>query len=255
MKYKDMFSCKGMVAVVTGASGLIGRELIKGLSEAGAYVYGADLKNNEDNIKGCGVDYLTMDISNEISIKQGIEKVIKTKGTIDILVNSAYPRTQDWGNKFEEVTFKSWQDNINAHLGGYFLCSQIVAQQMKKQRRGSIINIASIYGMGGADFSLYEGTEMTMPAAYSIIKAGVINFSRYLATYYGPYKVRVNTVSPGGVFNNQPSNFVKKYSKKTPLRRMAFPYEIVGAVVFLASPASSYITGHNLVVDGGYTVC
>jgi len=169
------------------------------------------------------------------------------------MVNSAYPRTKDWGNKFEEVTFESWKCNLNSQLGGCFLCCREAAAHMKK-RGGSIINIGSTYGVVAPDFSIYHGTDMTMPAAYSAIKGGLINFTRYLATYYGKHNIRANVVSPGGIFDKQPGIFVAAYSKKTPLLRMAKPSDIVGAVIFLASEASSYVTGHNLMVDGGWTI-
>jgi len=124
---------------------------------------------------------------------------------------------------------------------------------MKQNGGGSIINLASTYGVVAPDFSIYEGTAMTMPAAYSAIKGGIITFTKYLAIYYAPYKVRVNAISPGGVFDNQDPSFVEHYGKRTPLGRMARPAEIVGGAVYLASDASSYVTGHNLMIDGGWT--
>jgi NAD(P)-dependent dehydrogenase (short-subunit alcohol dehydrogenase family) len=145
--------------------------------------------------------------------------------------------------------------NVNSHLGGHFLCCQKVAEQMKLQGSGSIINFASIYGVVAPDFSIYEGTTMTMPVAYSAIKGGIIALSKYLATYYAKDNIRVNCVSPGGVFDNQADNFVEKYLAKTPLGRMGTPKDMVGAVLYLASDASLYVTGFNLIVDGGWTAC
>ena len=124
---------------------------------------------------------------------------------------------------------------------------------MKNQEFGSIVNISSIYGTVGPDFTIYEGTNMTMPAAYSAIKGGVINFTRYLASYLGPQNIRVNTISPGGIFDNQPANFVDNYNKKVPLRRMGLPNDITPSVIFLLSDESSYITGQNIIIDGGWT--
>ena len=124
---------------------------------------------------------------------------------------------------------------------------------MKQQGGGTIINLASIYGGVAPDFSMYEGTEMTMPAAYSAIKGGIIALTKYIATYYARYQVRANVISPGGIFDNQQQAFVEKYSEKTPLGRMGTPFDVAGAVVFLASDASSYITGQNLIIDGGWT--
>jgi NAD(P)-dependent dehydrogenase (short-subunit alcohol dehydrogenase family) len=140
------------------------------------------------------------------------------------------------------------------HLNGYFLCCQQIAEQMKKQKKGSIINLGSIYGVVGPDFSIYAGSNTTMPAAYAAIKGGIINFTRYLATYYAKDGIRVNAVCPGGIYDNQPAVFVKKYAEKTPMGRMGYPEEIAGPVIFLASESSSYITGHILMVDGGWTV-
>jgi NAD(P)-dependent dehydrogenase (short-subunit alcohol dehydrogenase family) len=125
---------------------------------------------------------------------------------------------------------------------------------MKKNRSGSIINFSSKYGFVAPDFSLYKNTKMTMPAAYSAIKGGIVNFSRYLASYYGEYNIRVNCVSPGGVYDNQPEAFVKKYIQKTPLKRMASKEDVVGGVIYLASEAAKYVTGHNLIIDGGWNI-
>jgi len=255
MNYKNLFSCKGKVAVVTGGAGLIGREIIRGLALSGATVYIAD--NDQAKAKTIlnspKIKFIHLDITSEDSIINAFAIVRKYSKKIDILVNSAYPRTKDWGKKFEKVPFESWKCNLNSHLGGYFLCCREAAKYMKRQKQGSIINLGSTYGVVAPDFSIYEGTDMTMPAAYSAIKGGLVTFTRYLAAYYGKDKIRVNMVSPGGILDKQPKGFVEKYSKKTPLGRMGHPSEIVGAVVFLASDAASYVTGHNLMVDGGWT--
>lgn len=253
--YKDLFSCENKIAIVTGGGGLIGREIVKGLYEYGAIVYIADVNDQKANelIKDTKIKFVYLDITSENSIREAVRTVIQSDGRISILVNGAYPRTKDWGLKFESIPFDSWKDNINNHLGGYFLCCQIIAEHMKHRGGGTIINLASIYGVVSPDFSLYEGTEMTMPAAYSAIKGGIISFTKYLATYYAKNNIRVNSISPGGVFDGQHSAFVSKYSKKTPLGRMANPSEIIGGVIYLASDASSYVTGQNLVIDGGWT--
>ena len=253
------FDLTGKIAVVTGGAGLLVKVLAQGLASFGAVVYVADL-----DLKGAKAVCLNgrasqlipvqLDITKPASIQSVIKKILARSGKIDIWVNSAYPRTKDWGTVFEKIKPQSWKKNIDSHLNGYCFCCQAVAEQMKKQKGGSIINMASIYGVQGPDFSIYKNTKMTMPAAYSVIKGGLVNFTRYLACYYGKYGVRINAVSPGGVANGQPKNFMKKYSQKTPLGRMAKPKDIVGAVLYLASDASSYVTGHNLVVDGGFTI-
>jgi NAD(P)-dependent dehydrogenase (short-subunit alcohol dehydrogenase family) len=255
--YSNLFSCKDKVALVTGGLGLIGKEIVRGLNDFGASVCVADI--DERQMKGlenlAAVNFQHFDITSEDSIRQALAAVIGQFKKIDILVNCAYPRTSDWGVKCEDVSYDSWKMNVNNHLGGYFLCCQKVAAQMKLQEGGSIINLASIYGVIAPDFSIYEGSTMTNPVAYSAIKGGVIAFSKYMATYYAKDHIRVNCISPGGVFDNQANSFVEKYAAKTPLGRMASQKDIVGAVLYLASDASSYVTGHNLLVDGGWTAC
>lgn len=255
---KNLFDLTEKTAVVTGGAGLLGKVIAKSLAAYGATVYVADL-----NLKSAKVVCsqssnqlipIVLDITKTTSIQSSIQKILRQRKRIDIWINCAYPKTKDWGAIFEKVKASSWKKNIDAHLNGYCFCCQAVAEIMKKQKSGSIINMASIYGVQGPDFSIYENTNMTMPAAYSVIKGGIVNFTRYLACYYGKYNVRINTVSPGGVLNGQPKTFIEKYSRKTPLKRMATPEDIVGAVLFLAASASSYVTGHNLVIDGGLTV-
>jgi NAD(P)-dependent dehydrogenase (short-subunit alcohol dehydrogenase family) len=171
------------------------------------------------------------------------------------LVNNAYPRNADYGKKFESVTYESFCDNVNRHLGGYFLTTQQVSKIMKKQNRGNIINMASIYGFRAPRFDIYEGTEMTMPVEYAAIKGAVTNLTRYLSSYLGPYNIRVNCISPGGIFADQPEIFVEKYRSLVPLgRRMAYQSDLTGIVTFLLSDTSEYITGQNIVVDGGWSV-
>lgn len=252
--YKELFSCKKKVALITGGAGLIGREIAKGLHDFDATVYVADKSQDvSSKLTDIGTRFINLDITEENTIKTAVDMIVRDEGRIDVLVNCAYPRTSDWGAKFEQIPAQSWTENVNAHLGGYFLACRIVAEHMKKKGGGSIINFASIYGSVGPDFSLYEGTPMTMPAAYSAIKGGIITFSKYLATYYAKNNIRVNSLSPGGVYDNQSGAFVEKYSQKTPLGRMAQPSDIVGGVIYLASDASSYVTGHNLIIDGGWT--
>jgi len=244
-----MFSIKDKIIVVTGGSGLLGHKIISSFRAEGAIAVAADIHFSIQ-----GKDDVLLDITSETSVKEFVASIIEKYGRIDGWVNNAYPRTKDWGNKLEDITFESWQKNVDMHLNGYFLCCQVVLKEMKKQGYGSLVNMSSIYGLLGPDFTVYDGTEMTMPAAYSAIKGGLNNLTRYLAAYYGPHQVRVNTVSPGGIFDNQPQTFVDNYNKKVPMRKMGKPDDIVSAVHYLMTDETSYITGHNLVVDGGWSI-
>jgi len=244
-----MSNLKDKIIVVTGGSGLLGTAMINDLKLKGATVLNFEvnqLDDLNDGVIGC-------DVTNEISVKRALDLIIDKFGRIDGWVNNAYPRTSDWGDKFEEISVESWQKNVDFQINSVFICAQKVLEIMKQQERGSLVNVASIYGVVGPDFSVYKGTGMTMPAAYSAIKGGVVNFTRYLASYYAPFGVRVNCVSPGGVFNDQNDIFVKQYGNKVPMGRMGKPKEVAGPVSFLLSDESSYVTGHNLMVDGGWT--
>lgn len=240
----------GKVIIVTGGNGLIGKSIVYRLKENGAEVINAEIGIDSDIEKGL----YNLDITDSQSVDKMLLELKEKFGRIDGLVNNAYPRTPDWGKKFEEVELDSWRKNVDMQLNSCFYICQQVLEIMKSQRSGSVVNFASIYGVVGNDFSVYENTGgMTSPAAYSAIKGGIINFTRYLASYYGQYNVRVNCVSPGGIFNHQNEQFVKNFESKVPLKRMGSPEDIAPAVNFLLSDESSYVTGHNLVVDGGWT--
>ena len=245
-----MSNLKNKIIVVTGGSGLLGTAMINDLKLKGATVLNFEVNQLDDLNKGV----IGCNVTNDISVKRALDLIIDKFGRIDGWVNNAYPRTSDWGDKFEQISVESWQKNVDFQMNSVFICAQKVLEIMKQQGRGSLVNIASIYGVVGPDFSVYEGTGMTMPAAYSAIKGGVVNFTRYLASYYAPFGVRVNCVSPGGVFNDQNDIFVKQYENKVPMGRMGKPKEVAGPVSFLLSDESSYITGHNMLVDGGWTV-
>lgn len=244
-----MNKLKDKIIVVTGGSGLIGKAIIHNIINEGGFAINADIKHDTN----LNLGLVNCDVTKLESIQMAISVIKEKFGKIDGWVNNAYPRTKDWGDKFENIKSSSWSSNIEFQLNSVFMCCQEVLTTFKFQKFGSIINIASIYGIVGPDFSLYEGTNMTMPAAYSAIKGGVINFTRYLASYYGSYNVRINCISPGGIFDNQDSNFVSKYKDKVPLKRMGLPEDISPAVVFLLGSESTYITGQNIIIDGGFT--
>lgn len=237
------------VIIVTGGSGLLGREIIRNLESKGALAINADLSvcNDLDN------NTIHVDITSETSVLNAIKSVSDFYGKIDGLVNNAYPRTSDWGVRFEEISYQSWQKNVDIQMNTVFLFIQKIIPELLKTK-GSIVNIASIYGVVGNDFTIYENTAITTAPPYSAIKGGIINFTRYLASYYGRQGVRVNCVSPGGISDNQDEVFVANYEKKVPIGRMGKPDDIAPVVSFLLSEEAKYITGHNLVVDGGWTV-
>jgi NAD(P)-dependent dehydrogenase (short-subunit alcohol dehydrogenase family) len=240
---------KDKIIIVTGGGGLIGKPIVSHLSQNGAQVINAEISVKTNWETG---DY-NCDVTNEQSITQLIMDVMERFGRIDGLVNNAYPRTKDWGVKFEDIPFESWRKNVDLQMNSVFLLCQKVLKVMKDQSSGSIVNIASIYGVVGNDFTIYEGYGGTSPAAYAAIKGGVINFSRYLASYFGKYNIRVNCVSPGGVKDEQHPSFIERYEAKSPLKRMGNADEIAPAITFLLSDEASFITGHNLMVDGGWT--
>lgn len=242
---------KDKVIILTGAGGLIGTESLTHLKRQGAIVVAVDLMI----IEGANLS-LELNVTVKEDIDVLIGEVLEKYGRIDGLVNLAYPRTSDWGMKFEDIPFESWQKNVDFQLNSVFYICQKVLDVMKVQHSGSIVNIASIYGVVGNDFTLYEEYGGTSPAAYSAIKGGIVNFTRYLASYYGKHGVRVNCMSPGGVLDikNQQPSFIKRYSEKSPLRRLGNPSEMAPAISFLLSDDASFITGHNLMVDGGWTI-
>lgn len=239
------------VIIVTGGKGLLGSAILSELTKHGAVCINADINCNKQIEKG---EYFC-DITNAESVTELINATVSHYGKIDGWVNNAYPRTKDWGKiTFSDESMESWRKNVDMHLSGYALCSQLALNQMKAQGFGSLINMSSIYGILGPDFSIYEGTTMNNPSAYAAIKGGIVNLTRYMAAYYGEFHVRVNCISPGGIFDNQNPVFVEKYNKKTPLKRMGNPSDIAPAVAFLLSDGASYITGQNLVIDGGWSI-
>lgn len=256
----DRFSLRDRVALVTGGAGpLFGSSISSALAEAGATVITASrsLEANLDyaaslTTQGLDAHGMHLDICDPASIAALRASVLERFGRLDILVNSALAREGHAGG-FEEQTAEHWAAVAHGDMTGLFLLCQAFAPEMARQGRGSIINIASIYGVVSNDPSLYEGTDMRQPPTYPFVKGGMVQFTRYLAAYFGKSGVRANCISPGGYFNHQPEVFVQRYSQRVPLGRMMDHDDLKGAVVFLASDASSYVTGENLMVDGGWT--
>jgi NAD(P)-dependent dehydrogenase (short-subunit alcohol dehydrogenase family) len=263
----NLFSLSNKVAVVTGALGLLGKQHCHALAEYGASVVVTDIDHDIckefaatfPNAIGVGADITLQD-----SLFKLRDAILSKYGRIDILVNNAAindmfenPKQAGELSKFENYPLTAWKKSLDVNITGTFLTSQVLGTVMAGAGKGSIINIASTYGIVGPDQSLYVKTGGTQQfyksPSYPATKGAVINFTRYLAAYWGHRGVRVNTLSPGGVENSQDEWFHQNYSSRTPLNRMAIPSDYKGAIVFLASDASAYMTGANLVVDGGWT--
>ncbi|HTY38319.1 MAG TPA: SDR family oxidoreductase [Bacteroidota bacterium] len=271
-QHLNLFDLSGKVAVVTGAAGLLGREHCLALSNAGAHVIATDANMSGcekmvDDLHGLGTESLEpleMDITNRSSIESAAAQILASHDRIDILVNNAavndaieHSLKKEYPG-FETFGLEAWNGSLEVNITGVFLCCQVFGGEMAKRGRGSIINIASTYGLVAPDQSLYrrpDGTqEFYKGPAYPATKGAVLSLTRYLASYWGNKSVRVNALSPGGVENGQERHFIDEYSRRTPLGRMARPSEYRGALVFLASDAASYVTGTNLIVDGGWTI-
>jgi NAD(P)-dependent dehydrogenase (short-subunit alcohol dehydrogenase family) len=264
----DLFSLKNKTAIVTGACGLLGSKHAEALADAGANVVVCDINQQacEKKANTLGNQHfgVAVDVTKPESLKSARDQILARYQHIDILVNNAAindmfenPLLAGKQSMFENYPLEMWDKSWQVNVTGVFLCSQIFGTPMAEQGSGSIINIASTYGMVGPDQSIYKDKNgnhsFYKSPSYPATKGAIINFTRYLAAYWGLKGVRVNTLSPGGVENNQDDFFVKNYTDKTLLGRMATPSDYKGALIFLASQASSYMTGSNLVVDGGWT--
>jgi 2-deoxy-D-gluconate 3-dehydrogenase len=268
-----MFDLSGRVAILTGGAGMLGRQYTRTLLEAGCKVVVADVSAEQataaareamldagSEAVGWGVDVRKKD-----AVEQMVAAVVQRFGRLDVLINNAAidPKfdssvAAQQANTFEEYPLELWQQSLDVNLTGAFLCSQAAGKVMVREKRGVVVNICSTYGLVAPDQRLYqrEGEaeqKLFKPAAYSVTKAGIAHLTRYLAVYWGNAGIRVNTLTPGGVFNSQDDEFVTKYAARTPLGRMAQQNEMNGAMLFLVSDASSYMTGANVVVDGGWT--
>jgi NAD(P)-dependent dehydrogenase (short-subunit alcohol dehydrogenase family) len=263
MKYLDKFKLKNEIAFVLGGSGTIGKEICIALADAGAKVINIDIKKNELIHQKNNIKFEYFNVKNLKAFEKFLKKIILKHGTPEVFVNCSYPFEKSWSkSSFQQVSLNSIINNTNLHLNSYVWCARVIAEFMKKKKiKGKIIQLASTYGILGQDPQLYKGINLRENAIYSSIKGGIINQTKQMAAYYGQYGIRVNSVSPGGIQgkiagkkNNQTKKFIKRYSNKTPLKRMGKPIDIAPTIIFLASEASSYITGSNIIVDGGWTI-
>jgi NAD(P)-dependent dehydrogenase (short-subunit alcohol dehydrogenase family) len=249
----DLFSLENRVAIVTGGAGQIGAEIVRGLEECGARVAVFDLRADEFRV----------DVTDRDAIDQATMRVADRWGVPQILVNAAAldsPPDAPAGEVGPVETYpeESFDRVMDVNVKGTFLCCQVVGARMAEAGHGSIVNISSVYGMLSPvqdlyDFRRAKGETFFKPVAYSVSKSALYNLTRYLATYWARSGVRVNTLTLAGVWNDQPPEFLEAYTARMPIGRMADQHEVVGPVVFLASDASSYVTGTNVVVDGGWS--
>ncbi len=264
------FSLTGKTAIITGALGFLGQYLCRGFAEAGANVVAVDLDNDkcEKFALALGKNYkikslgIACNVCDPVSVRLMKEQSCKKFTSIDILINNAAYKSKDPARlhaPFEKYSLQEWKGMMDVNVNGVFLCSQAIGSVMAEQEcGGSIIQMSSIYGIMGTDHRIYEGSNRSgnrtnNPASYSASKGAILSLTKYLATYWSRKGVRVNALSPGGIENAQNTEFINEYSKRVPIGRMAKPTELVGALIFLASDESSYVTGQNIVVDGGLT--
>jgi len=260
--YLNKFRLDKKLAIVVGGLGLIGREIINSFLDAGAKVIVLDkLSNKIKNKKN--IFFYNYDCKNYVSFEKDLKKIQKKFGIPQILINASYPATKDWpNNSFEKIKFESYKKNIDIHLNSYVIMAKVFADSLKEHKKsGSIVQLSSIYGLVAQNMNLYEGTKANNNMTYPVIKSGINMFSKQLASYYGKYNIRVNNLCPGGIIgnfkgtsNSFDKNFIKKYKQQTTLKRFCNSEDVACAALFLASDASSYITGTDIVVDGGYTI-
>lgn len=266
--YRGAFDLNGKTAVVTGGAGLLGPHFCAGLAESGARVAVVDVQDGKaDELAqalraryGTEAIGVACDVSDPASVQAMVGRVVAAFGGIDILHNNAASKSRDLAAffaPFEEYTLDQWRQVTAVNLDGMFLVAQAVGRQMIEQGRGgTIIQTASIYGVMAPDHRIYEGSSyggrpINTPAVYTASKAAVIGLTKHLATYWADKGIRVNALTPGGVESGQNDEFQRRYANRVPMNRMACAHEMVGALLYLASEASSYVTGQNIIVDGG----
>jgi NAD(P)-dependent dehydrogenase (short-subunit alcohol dehydrogenase family) len=261
---QELANLTGRTALVTGGGGHIGSEICSALAELGADVVVLDADAEacqrvaQNLVKEHGVRTLDLpiDLSKEEQVLSVPDRVLESFTGLDILINNAAlvgaSALKGWAVPFAQQSTQTWRMALEVNLTAPFVLVQSCTELLRQSGRGCIINVASIYGLVGPDDRLYEGTRLENPAAYSVSKGGLLQFTRWLATVLAP-DIRVNSITPGGVWRNQPEEFRRRYEERTPLKRMATEEDLKGGVAYLASDLSAYVTGQNLVVDGGWT--
>jgi len=267
--YQKKFRLDEKIAFVIGGMGLIGREISMAFASSGAKTVVFDLEKQqsvdfEEELRELGYElfFKPFDISDMGRLEENFSRFIQEIGCPDIFINCSYPITEDYGkSSFREVTLASFKENVDIHMNSYSWLAHLAAKAMVERGiGGNIIQLGSIYGIVGQDQMVYKDTDMHENMTYAAIKGGITNLTRQMASYFGQFNIRVNTLSPGGLIGHvagksdtQNSNFVKQYSEKTPIKRLGSAEEVASTALFLASEASSYITGATIMVDGGWT--
>ena len=254
---------KDKVVVITGGAGLIGKEFVKAVVEQDGIAIIADINEKIGNqvknalseeLNTTSIDFVKLDITSKESLQRCVNYLDERYKRIDALVNNAYPRNKNYARHFFDVEYDDFVENLGLNLGGYFTTSQQFAKYFQTQGYGNIINISSIYGVIAPKFEVYENTPMTMPVEYAAIKSGLIHLTKYMAKYFKNMNIKVNTLSPGGIFDSQPEAFLQKYKEECLNKGMLDKSDLKGTLVYLLSDMSKYVNGQNLVVDDGFSI-
>lgn len=257
------FTLPGTVVVVIGGAGLLGRSFAYAIAAAGGKPVIADIdlcraKNvaKDLNLKlgRAIVSASSIDITSKASIQNVIATATTANNGIDAVVNCAYPKNPRYGRQFQDVEFADFCAHVNLHLGGFFLVAQQFAAYFKSRGAGNIVNISSIYGVVAPRFEIYETSEMTMPVEYAAVKSAIIHLNKYLTKYFQGSGIRFNCISPGGIYQDQPEEFVRRYKEFAHQKGLLSTDDLSGALLFLLSEYSRFITGQNIIVDDGWTV-
>ena len=253
----------GKIVVVIGGKGLIGQDLVAAIEHhhGVAVVASRSGSSHSSDPQPSSLDQglqqlsdIHVDITSPASVDRMIQRVSGAYGKIDAIVNCAWPRNENFGRRFEKVLYEDFCQNVSMHLGGYFVVCQKAIEYFSKLGKGNIINFSSIYGLMAPRFEIYEGTTMTKEVEYVVSKSAIIQLTQYLAKYVKGKNIRVNSISPGGVFNNQDEKFVKRYHSMCLNKGMLAPSDISGTVLYLLSDMSAYVNGQNITVDDGFTL-
>jgi len=254
---------KNRVVVITGGAGLIGQAFVKAVIEENGIAIIADINKElgeevketlSKELKTKNIDFVQLDITSKDSLNKCIDYLDNKYRRVDALVNNAYPRNKNYARHFFDVEYEDFVENIGLNLGGYFTTSQQFSKYFQKQKHGNIINISSIYGVMAPKFEVYDNTLMTMPVEYAAIKSGLIHLTKYMAKYFKGMNIRVNTLSPGGIFDNQPEKFLEAYKKECLNKGMLDKSDLKGTLVYLLSDMSKYVNGQNIIVDDGFSI-